>query len=368
MKNFANTAIQNLPQVNWGYTQTSAQAIDLLRGENLEVPDFLQQAIADEANNINLYPAQNNQELLEKLTNYLRVSPENLFLSNGSDDAIECIAKVFVEKGDQVLVPLPSFPTYATASKFSGASVESFSLFDSGGQKILPTAEVAKLIKQKCQQGLKIVWLASPNNPTGNLLLTNQQLDNLLTQFPRTLFVIDECYSEFAKRSAISLTQKYSNLLIIGSFSKSFALAGLRFGYVVGNSELISYLNRLQTLQPFRVNRISQKAAVTLLGNPQQMKKMMANFQSRKKEFEASLARIKQLKVWPTLASFSFFELITTQLSATQFAQKLAQQGVLLKDCSIYGNTFNRFIRVGIPNQIDQEQVVRTIQNIFIEQ
>jgi histidinol-phosphate aminotransferase len=361
-KNFANQTIQTLPQINWGYAKIAPNAIDLLRGENPETPKIVQQAIIQEAKNANVYPAQNNPELLNALAGYLEVSSKNLFLSNGSDDAIECVARTFVEKGDVVLVPLPAFPSYATTSLLMGGSVEKVELVRQKQRFLLDESELEKKIRES---QVKMVWLANPNNPTGSVMLEPQKLRVLVKKFPNTLFVVDECYREFARSSSVSLTKVFENVVVIGSFSKSFGFAGLRFGYVVGEETSIKELMRFQSLAPFRVNRFAQTAAFALLKQPKEMKIIMDKFERVKKEFEDKLRKIPNLNVLPTQASFSFCELTGTQFTATEVTKKLADKNIFIKDCSLYGTLENQFIRLGIPAKKDQKIVLQELKNIL---
>ena len=362
MTTFTNQTIQTLPQINWGYAKIAPDAIDLLRGENPETPKIVRAAIVKEAKNANLYPAQNNVELLEALSTYLNVNPSNLFLSNGSDDAIECVARIFVKKGDVVLVPRPAFPSYATASGLLGGRVQKIELTRKGQKFVIDEEQLEKKIRNS---KAKIVWLANPNNPTGTIMLSPKMLEKFAGMFRNTLFIVDECYREFAGSSSVFLTQMFENILIIGSFSKSFGFAGLRFGYIAGDLSLIKELQRFQSIAPFRVNRFAQSAALALVKKPEEMQKIMNTFQKAKQGFENKLTQIPQLDVLPTQASFSFCELTKTSLTATEVTKRLSDKNIFIKDCSLYGTLENRFIRLGIPAKKNQKKVIQDLKNIL---
>ncbi|MDE2590640.1 MAG: aminotransferase class I/II-fold pyridoxal phosphate-dependent enzyme, partial [Patescibacteria group bacterium] len=182
-----------------------------------------------------------------------------------------------------------------------------------------------KLISKKT----KIVWIGNPNNPTGNILLSKKQIENLLKKY-NCLFIIDECYFEISKETAISLIRKYQNLIIIRSFSKTFSLAGLRLGYVATNESLIKYLKIVQgNNQVFSVNRLAQKAGIEVLKNTEKT----GEFIKLKSNFEGLLKEIS-LEVIDTKTTFCLIR-IPKKIFLKNFKEKLERRNIYIKDSSI---------------------------------
>ncbi len=210
----------------------------------------------------------------------------------------------------------------------------------------------------------KIVWIANPNNPTGNILLDKKQIENLAKKLP-CLLIIDECYFELSGITAVSLINKYPNVVVIRSFSKVFALAGLRLGYIIANEKVTIYLNRLQQAnQVFNVNRFAQAAGTVILYKPRLIKSSVKKFIILKESFEKLLKDIT-LEIVPTKTTFCLVKL-PKKITGKTLQEKLAQKGMFIKDCSIYENLEKQYIYLGIPQKRYQKEIAKAIKS-FLE-
>lgn len=194
--------------------------------------------------------------LLDKLSGYYDVSVDSLVLTNGSDEAISVISNTFIEPNeDAAVVSNPCFIMIRNCLKIAGAKLNEVAVlanleFDVEG------------IEVSLKQNPKVAMFASPDNPTGSVLKP-ETIERWCQQFPKTLFVIDEAYSEFAGTTVIPLIKKYENLLVLKTFSKAWGMAGFRLGLIIGSPELNQYINRVKL--PYSVNSAAVYSALQLL-------------------------------------------------------------------------------------------------------
>ena len=213
-------------------------------------------ALKRAAGSINKYPYKDSL-VREKVAEYCDTCPENILLANGSDESLDIIYKTFSG-------PVLSFrPTYSEYRIFAEALGEKY--LDTGLEKDFQFP-LEGFIKESRQANILV--LCSPNNPTGTVI-RQEDLESVLGQGKLT--VVDEAYVEFYGRSAVGLVEEYPNLIVIRTFSKAFALAGLRIGYAISNPEIISLMDKVKP--PFSVNALAQEAALAALGDLAYMEK-----------------------------------------------------------------------------------------------
>ncbi|NJN76738.1 MAG: aminotransferase class I/II-fold pyridoxal phosphate-dependent enzyme, partial [Synechococcaceae cyanobacterium RL_1_2] len=215
----------------------------------------IKEAIAVATQDINRYPAMVGGELREDLADYVGVNPDQIIIGNGSDDLIELILKVFVQPGQEVLLPRPTFFVYDLATQLVGGKVVDV------GRTADFDLDLEDLMS-KISDRSKLIFIANPNNPTANLVSLDR-LKSCLDQFPQGLVVVDECYFEFSGVTVVPWLQDYPNLIVLRSLSKSFGLAGLRVGYAIANPITIDYLYRAG--QIFVVNKLALAAGQAVI-------------------------------------------------------------------------------------------------------
>ena len=354
IENLVRKELIVMDNISWGKIP-SKKSMRLLWGENFvkskELNTFLKKNLTD----INLYPAYYKNELCEKIAKYVNLKPENVLPTNGSDSAIELIAKVFICKNDEVLIPRPSYFCFSSVSKMMGAKII---YIDLEMDFSLSLEKLAKAITSKT----KIVWIANPNNPTGNMLLSPGQIKKLARMFSG-LIVIDECYFEFFGISAVPLINEFKNMVILRSFSKTFSLAGLRLGYIVASKNVIKYLERLQeNNQAFGVNSVAQIAGIFLLDNPAIRKSMFKTFLQAKKNFELSLKKIKNIELVTTYTSFCLIKVTSSNKTGATLRKYLEENNIYIKNCDLYPGLGEKYAYLGIPEPARQKKVLSLIE------
>ncbi|MGE5327666.1 MAG: pyridoxal phosphate-dependent aminotransferase, partial [Deltaproteobacteria bacterium] len=183
------------------------------------------------------------QATRETLASYFGVRTDEILLTNGTDDAIKLICDAFVDSGDPLLIPTPTFPVYQFFHQVAGGRVVSVP-YKEGFQ--FPLDGLLKALRKR----VRWLALANPNNPTGTQI-SKKNLAALLKAAPDTLVLVDEAYFDFADETVLGWIRKYENLVVTRTFSKAFGLAALRMGCLFANTRLAENLNRAQN--PFAV-------------------------------------------------------------------------------------------------------------------
>jgi histidinol-phosphate aminotransferase len=247
--------------------------------------------------NLNLYPDGNAFYLKQRLAEKLGIAPSNLVLGNGSNEIIEFVGHVYFAPGVDVVVSQFCFAIYPLVAKMMGANVVTVPAKNHGHD--LP-AMLRAITPQT-----RVVFLANPNNPTGTLA-PREELIKFVNDIPdNVLLVMDEAYIEFLDDTVdlISLIRLGArpNLLLMRTFSKIFGLAGLRLGYGIGHSDLITALEKIR--QPFNINSIAQAGALAALDDVGHMRKTREN-NARGLDFFYRAFRDLKLEYIPSAANF----------------------------------------------------------------
>jgi histidinol-phosphate aminotransferase len=262
-----------------------------------DLPSVIRKALAEElieGSGFNRYPDSNATQLRKAIGEYWGLSHDQIVIGAGSDELIQIILTGFVEKGDRVLMPVPSFGMYRV-----------FTLMAGGIPMEAPLGEGYKYDIHSYDSALskgmpKVIFICSPNNPTGNTI-DPKGLKDFIKGFPG-IVVVDEAYGEFTRDTMIRWTEELPNLLVLRTFSKAFGLAGLRVGYSVSSRELADQINRVKP--PYNVNSFSQKAAIKILENKDIIKGRVDRILEERERVYRALDKIKDIQVYPSEANF----------------------------------------------------------------
>ena len=216
------------------------------------------EAIRDALEGLHRYPDGGAKALAARLARKLGVAPSQIFVGNGGDDVLSVLSRTLLNEGEEVVIPRPTFSPYAHVSRVMGARV----VFSPLRDMRIDLEDVLSRISNRT----KIVFLCSPNNPTG-AILPGDELVAFLTRLPGgVLTLLDEAYVDFADDPAfpdsMALIDRFP-IVALRSFSKIYGLAGLRVGFGVSRSGVVEYMDRVR--EPFNVNRLAQAAALAAL-------------------------------------------------------------------------------------------------------
>lgn len=287
----------------------------------------------------NRYPDPHQRKLKEKIGALKGVAPNQIFLGNGSDEAIDLLFRVFCEpKHDLAIIPQPTYGMYSVSASINLVETITVPLtrdFDLDVQAI----------EHVISQNTKLLFLCSPNNPSGNLL-SREKMEYVLNIFPG-IVVIDEAYIDFAaSESWIHALNIYPRLVVLQTFSKAWGLAGLRLGMAFASTEIIQWLDRIKP--PYNINTLTQQIALEALtrGTPREQVDVL------KKERAALMAALANLtiseKVYPSDANF----VLVKVKDANRVYQWLLEQEVVVRNRSMVALCENCLrITVGTPTE-----------------
>lgn len=292
-------------------------------------------------NDYNRYPDPYQSDLKQIISEIKGVSPKNIFLGNGSDEAIDLIYRIFCEpKCDEAVIIKPSYGMYTVCAKINDIKYTEVALNE---QYELSAKSVLNAVTAKT----KVIFLCSPNNPSGNLLSRNE-IDTIITSFDG-IVVIDEAYIDFSEdKGYVEMLNTFSNLIVLQTLSKAWGLAGLRLGMAFASQEIISFMTKVK--YPYNINCVTQQiVADELTAKRYKKENELKEIISQREELALKLKKISYIdKVY---SSDSNFILIKTD-KATELYNYLINKGVIVRDRSrVFGCSDTLRITVGTPEE-----------------
>jgi histidinol-phosphate aminotransferase len=269
---------------------------------------------------LNLYPDTDSIQLREALAGHWGVDKEGIIVGTGSDQLIQVIANVFIDKGDKVLYPAPSFGMYKDSCIIAGGTAINYVL----EQKDDYSYSAEKIIKAYEAEHPKIVYICSPNNPTGNLMPEDEIL-KVVKACKNAVVVVDEAYAEFSDTTVIPYVEEYQNLLVLRTFSKAFGLAGVRCGYSLSSESLAKIVNL--TRPPYNISSLSQYTAALVLSEKDEMKCNISYLVAERERVSAELAKIRGIHVYNSAANF----ILVKVRDSKEVYRKLCERGVFIR-------------------------------------
>lgn len=298
------------------------------------------------------YPDSNASQLRMAVADHLHVASEQLVFGNGLDEVIALIARAFLEPGDEVVEPWPTFSEYRLHAEIEGAKVVDVPVQSETGNFDL-TAMVQAITPQT-----KLVWLCNPNNPTGTLL-SLAALTQFMRQVPEDILVlVDEAYIEFTddypNTSAIGLLPQFDNLVVLRTFSKIYGLANFRVGFGIFPKQLVTYLQSVRL--PYNLSTIAQLSAQAALADQGFVQTTRSRVQQARRSWETFLTN-SALPHYASQTNFQFFQAPQNQAQALK--HQLLQHGFLVRDGLMPG-----WLRVTF-GAADQNQAVQQVIHAF---
>jgi histidinol-phosphate aminotransferase len=305
------------------------------------------EAVRREAARVHLYPDGGSTALREALGRHLGVAPAQIVVGNGADELIGMVALAAFEPGDEVVIPTPAFEPYATSVTLAAACVRPSPL--AGYETDLD--DVGRRVNERT----KAVILCSPHNPATTIIRRGPlvRLLEALGDDP-PLVVLDEAYCDFCDDpeypDGIALLARFPRLLVLRTFSKIAALAGLRVGYAVGAVESIDRLNRARA--PFNVNRLGQAAALAALDDPEHRERTRRLVLEERAFLAGELTR-RGYTFPPSQANFFLVKVP----GATAVREHLLRAGLVVRDGAAVG--FPDHLRISIGTHAANERLLR---------
>jgi histidinol-phosphate aminotransferase len=261
------------------------------------------------------------EELLSNLGRIFGVTPQHILLTNGSDEGLELIAETFIEPGvSRAICNTPSFIIIPRSMQRAGALLEQVPV---DAQTM--ACDVAKVTAALSEKPAQLAMFASPDNPTG-MTIEFDTVQRWCKSFPDTLFVIDEAYFEFTRRTCLPLVSTYKNLIVTRTFSKAWGMAGLRIGMLIGAPETIAHVAKVALI--YNVNAIAVAVANQMLKHRDAVLSAAQATMQRKRDL---IDAIGPERVHEGEANFF---LLDVGPRATEFAQHCDEHGILVRVCA----------------------------------
>lgn len=296
----------------------------------------------------NRYPDPEQREVRRAISRYIEIDPQHIVAGAGSDDLIDIILRLFLEPGDRVINCPPTFGMYPFCTDVAGGVVLQVP------RKTDFSLDVSA-IKQAAGSRVKVIFIASPNNPTGNKA-TEREIKELLAL--DLIVVIDEAYVEFSGGSLASWVPRYANLIVLRTFSKWAGIAGLRAGYGICHENIAAHLMKIK--QPYNINTAAHIAIMESLKNTDYLMNTVKAMVAETDRLHAELQQISWLKPYPSAANFILCAV--SGRSAKDVYLKLQEKGIFIR----YFETpeLSDYIRISAGKPQDTDRLIATLKNM----
>ncbi|MCK8826485.1 threonine-phosphate decarboxylase CobD [Natroniella acetigena] len=351
----------NLNQAVKEYGLQQEDIIDFSANINfLGPPSRVMEAIKGNLDQIVNYPDPNYTELKDGLAEQLGVKQEEIIIGNGAVELIYLLAKVLQPR--RALVLAPTFSEYGAAAKSVGAKVEEFELSRDDQFEI----DVERLIARLAE--VDLFFLCNPNNPTGALITRSEIVEIIEAgQEHDTFIMVDEAFVDFLEEevTVIDLVDQYDNLFVLRSLTKFFAIPGLRLGYGVSNSNLLEDLERGK--DPWNCNFFAQLAGQIAIKEQKYIETTKEVVRREKEFLYRNLKEVAGWKVYYPTANYILIDLSLLSITASELEVRLAQRGILIRNCNTYTGLGENFIRVAVRDREDNLELLANLEELFNE-
>lgn len=306
------------------------------------------ESIQNNASQCHVYPKASHTDLISSLAQKFDVSTEQIWLSNGGDGALDCLARAFLRPGDKVLTPNPGFAYYSMSARFHHGKVNNYELnkynnFDQTAENPL-----------NYYQNERIIYITSPHNPTGSEMNLDEIQKVASKTDDDTLILVDEAYGLFTNSpSAVALVEDRDDVAVLRSFSKSYGLAGLRLGYLITPDQWADQYKKIHT--PFDSGELACRAGLAAIKDDEHLSRTLNMVRKARKYLYDNLP----YRTWKSGGNFVLVEVGNAQ-SVTEKAKK---QGVIVRDCSSFG--LPGCIRITCGTTEMMKQTVNVLNNIY---
>ncbi|EMA25012.1 histidinol-phosphate transaminase [Haloarcula marismortui] len=325
--------------------------VKLASNENMfgPSPDAVE-AIRGSAERMHSYPKASHADLVDELADMWDVTPEQVWLSNGGDGALDCLARAMLDPGQDVLVPSPGFAYYAMSARYHHGEVNEYTL--SKADDFAQTADTVL----KDYDGERIVYLTSPHNPTGAEFTTEAVRTIAEETDEQTLVLVDEAYGEFTEKpSKRPLLSDRDDVALLRTFSKAYGLAGIRLGYAVVPEDWADAYARINT--PFSASELACRAGLAALDDDEHVERSVDTAAWAREYLSEEL----DAPTWDSAGNFILAEVG----DASAIADAAQERGVIIRDCSSFG--LPECIRITCGTREDTERAVSVLNEVIEE-
>ncbi|WP_289045712.1 histidinol-phosphate transaminase [uncultured Olleya sp.] len=338
--------INNLVRANIKALKPYSSARDEFKG----TADVFLDANENPFGELNRYPDPQQSEIKQKLSAIKSVESNQIFIGNGSDEVIDLAFRIFCEPGkDKVLTFTPTYGMYDVSANINNIEVIKQSLindFQINLNQLQPYLDFEEV---------KIIFICSPNNPTGNTINTDD-IEYILENF-NGIVIVDEAYIDFSSQASfIKNINKYNNLIVSQTFSKAWGLAGVRVGVAYASEAIITLYNRVKP--PYNVSTLNQEAVLNSLNNQAEVTKNIDTILLERTNLKDALSQLPIVKkIYPTDANFLLVEVD----NADKTYQYLIDKKVIIRNRN---TQVENCIRITIGTAVENQKLIEALKNI----
>ncbi len=300
--------------------------------------------------NYTRYPDPYQWELKKKISGIKGMSPEYIFLGNGSDEPIDHIIRCFCQPGrDSILIFPPTYAMYRVSAEVNNVQVQECSL--------TPDFQLDLTAYDKGDyQNAKVTFICSPNNPTGNIML-REDIEYVLDK-AKGIVVLDEAYIDFCEDSTfLTKIDQYPHLVVMQTFSKAWGMAGLRLGMAFAHPEIIHYLNKVKA--PYNISELTQRTVGAILDHSDQKVKMVEEILQLREELIQSLENIPSVqKIYPTDTNFVLVKFD----DANRVYRKLIDDQIIVRNRSNV-RLCEGGLRITVGSKTENEELIKALKS-----
>lgn len=314
-------------------------------------PNGVFEAINQEALNLQLYSDPECKKLRAKMAEFYGVLENQIIMTNGSDEVLNFAFMAYSSKSQAIVFPKITYGFYRVFAQRNNALFEEIPLKDDLSIDINDYISINKTIV-----------IANPNAPTG-LSLSVLDIEKIVKSNPNNVVIIDQAYVDFAEESATALVSKYDNLLVVGTFSKSYSLAGARLGFAIGNEKLIEDLNKIKySINPYNVNSMTAAAGLAALN---ESKYYLKNIEKIKENREWTILQLQNLGFKVLNSSTNFVFAKSNKISGENLYLKMKEKGVLIRHFKI--DRIKDYNRITIGTKEQMQYFIQTLSDVLKE-
>ena len=314
-------------------------------------------AIRNEVESINRYPESQLHELVAEIAEYADVKDSQVIIGgDGADEIIDVLAKTFIDNGDEFIVPLPSYMYYEYLLKQYGAKPV-YAKWDMDANE-LDVESIYGAITPKT----KMIFLCSPNNPTGTLI-ERDVLADIASRNPDILIVVDEAYFEYSEVTNKDLIDEFDNVFVLRTLSKVLGLAGMRIGYGLACEQIIEYMHRIKPV--FSLTKLSFVAALNTLRDKDYIEDSIRKGIESRQYLYDEVSKIDGLDVWPSKSNFMLINVRETGFTASQLALELMKRGIIVRDCTSFKGLDEYWIRISICTLEEDKKFIEILKEVL---
>ena len=274
----------------------------------------------------------------------------------GADEIIDVLAKTFIDEGDEFIVPLPSYMYYEYLLQQYGAKPV-YAKWDLEKNE-LDVSSIFDAVTDKT----KMMFLCSPNNPTGTLI-DKEVLVEIASKNPEILIVIDEAYFEYSEVTNKDLINEFDNIFIIRTMSKVLGLAGMRIGYGLACEEIIEYMHRIKPV--FSLTRLSFVAALNTFKDTEYIEESIRKGIESRQYLYDEVSKIDGLYVFPSKSNFMLIDVRKTGFTASELALELMKKGIIVRDCTSFKGLDEYWIRISICTLEEDKKFIEILKEVL---